>query len=141
MASLTSVPGKAIEQILLKTICKHMKAKTMMGSSHHRFMTGKLCLTSLTSFYDKTGRAVKGEQRMWFLLISERISTPFHPHGQIYLSWAKREKGRWTDNCLTCHAQRDVTSNTEPSWRPVTSGVKLGGVVDTQDRHATAQKA
>lgn len=75
-----------------------------------------------------------------FLLISERILKPFHPHRRIYLSWAKRETGRWTDNCPMCQAQRDVTSNTEPSWRPVTSGVKLGGVLDTQARHATVQK-
>lgn len=66
---------------------------------------------------------------MLFLLISERISTPFHLHRQNYLSWAKWETGRWTDNCLICQPQRDVTSNTRPSWRPVTSAVKLGGVL------------
>lgn len=80
--------------------------------------------------YDETGRVVKGEQRMLFPLMSERISTLFHPHRQIYLLWAKWETVRWTDNCLTCQAQRDVISTTEPSWRPVTRGVKLGGVVD-----------
>lgn len=68
MVSLTTIPGKATEQILLKIVCKHMTGKPMMGCSQHRFMTEKLHLTSLTSFYDETGRVVKGKQTNLFIV-------------------------------------------------------------------------
>lgn len=39
--SLISVPGKSIEQILLKTNSKHMKDKNIVRNSQHRFVKGK----------------------------------------------------------------------------------------------------
>lgn len=44
--------GRVMKQILLKTISKHMKAKKLMGTSQHRFMKWKLCLTNLIAFYE-----------------------------------------------------------------------------------------
>lgn len=49
--SLTSVPGKVMEWILLGAITSQMKH--MVGKSQHRFTTGKLCLTNLIAFYSK----------------------------------------------------------------------------------------
>lgn len=60
MVNVTSVPGKAIKQFFVKIISKHMKAKKVTGSSQHRFMMGKLCLTNLTAFYDETGLVGEG---------------------------------------------------------------------------------
>ncbi|GAB0204069.1 mitochondrial enolase superfamily member 1 [Grus japonensis] len=50
--SLTSIPGKVMEQLILGVINKHMGEKKVIGGGQHGFTKGKSCLTSLIAFYD-----------------------------------------------------------------------------------------
>ena len=50
--SLTSVPGKVMEWIILGAIMDQLKVNQGIWPSQHWFMNGRSCLTNLISFYD-----------------------------------------------------------------------------------------
>ncbi|GAB0206849.1 mitochondrial enolase superfamily member 1 [Grus japonensis] len=50
--SLTSIPGKVMEQLILDVISKHVEEKKVIGGGQHGFTRGKSCLTNLIVFYD-----------------------------------------------------------------------------------------
>ena len=51
--SLTLVPGKLMEQLILSTITQHMWDNLMIRPSQHGFMKGRSCLTNLIPFYNR----------------------------------------------------------------------------------------
>ncbi|PKU27926.1 rna-directed dna polymerase from mobile element jockey-like [Limosa lapponica baueri] len=51
--SLTSVPGKVMEQIILSAIMWHVQDNQAIRPSQHGYMKGRSCLTNTMSFCDK----------------------------------------------------------------------------------------
>ena len=59
--SLTSIPWKVVEQLILEAISRHIKDKKTIRSSQHGFAKGKPCLTNLINFYNEmTGLVDEG---------------------------------------------------------------------------------
>ncbi|GAB0176885.1 transmembrane protein 263 [Grus japonensis] len=78
--SLTSIPGKVMEQLILGVMSKHVEEKKVIRDGQHGFTKGKSCLTNLIAFYDgmtgwvDEGRAVD----VVYLDFSKAFDTIFH---------------------------------------------------------------
>ncbi|KAK4814242.1 hypothetical protein QYF61_012738 [Mycteria americana] len=127
--SLTSVPGKLMEQIILSAITQHVEDNQGIKPSQYGFRKGRSCLTNLISFYDKVTHLVDEGKAVdvVYLDFSRAFDTVSHSILLEKLA-AHGLDGcplRWVKNWLDGRAQRVVVNGVYSSWWPVTSGPVL----------------
>lgn len=129
--SLSSVPGKIMQKIILEVTEKHLKGNAVADHSQHGFMRRKSCLRNLVSFYAKVTHLVdQGKPDDVICLdFSNDFNTLFHHILLDKMSSIQLDIMQWVYVGLMGRAQSVTANGVTSSWWPVINGVPWGFIL------------
>ena len=98
LVSLTLVPGKVMEQIIIREITQHVWNVWGIMSSQYGFMKSRSCLTNLISFYDRVTHLV--DEGKAVDKVYPDFSKAFDIVSHSVFSWRSWQSVHWTGTLL-----------------------------------------